>query len=255
MIPFRARLRQLRVLVRTPTGALATCQSKRTVRVEAGRDVRSNGTRRGSKPTSRARRSLRTLAALAARCTLGVAPGAARVSTNVRTRALRPVGSASVYLTTLSLRAALSRQPGVPLYTSATGTGPVISVNANIRYQSVSGFGAAMSDSATWLLYSQLTTTARAQVFMKLFGAAGVRMNFLRVPMGASDFTATGRPYSYDDMPAGQSDPTLAHCTLAHDLPYVIPALRAALSANRSAVLLATPVERARLDESQWDDG
>jgi hypothetical protein len=47
--------------------------------------------------------------------------------------------------------------------------------------------------------------------------------------MGASNYTVCYDPYSYDDMPGGQADPTLSNFSLAHDELYVIPALKAML--------------------------
>ena len=37
-----------------------------------------------------------------------------------------------------------------------------------------------------------------------LFGTTGVDSSFTLVPMGGSDFTRTGQPYTYDDVSAGQ---------------------------------------------------
>ncbi len=75
----------------------------------------------------------------------------------------------------------------------------------------------------------------------QLFGRTGLHLGFLRVPMGASDFSAQGVPYTYDDMPAGQTDPTLANFSIAHDRAYILPALRAALAENPRTLLLASP--------------
>ncbi len=59
--------------------------------------------------------------------------------------------------------------------------------------------------------------------------------------MGASDFTVNRAPYTYDDLPPGQTDPTLAHFSILHDAFYIIPALRQALSLDPHAFVLATP--------------
>lgn len=123
---------------------------------------------------------------------------------------------------------------------SVTGE-PVIRVNAGVRYQTVAGFGAAMTDSSAWLIERKLLTGARQSVMADLFGPAGIHLNFVRVPIGASDFTSTGRPYSYDDVPAGQTDPGLTHFSIAHDAAYVLPALRQARALNPAATFLATP--------------
>ena len=49
----------------------------------------------------------------------------------------------------------------------------------------------------------------------ELFSPAdGIGLSMLRQPMGASDF-AVGRAYSYDDQPAGQTDPDLSEFSIA----------------------------------------
>jgi glucosylceramidase len=74
-----------------------------------------------------------------------------------------------------------------------------------------------------------------------LFGPEGIGLDYVRVPIGASDFTATGIPYTYDDVPAGDTDPSLEHFSIAHDEPYVLPSLRTMLALNPSVEILASP--------------
>ena len=57
-------------------------------------------------------------------------------------------------------------------------------------------------------------------------GAGAIHLGFMRVPIGASDFTKGGTPYSYDEVPRGQSDPSLARFSVSHDDAYVLPMLR-----------------------------
>jgi glucosylceramidase len=68
-----------------------------------------------------------------------------------------------------------------------------------------------------------------------------LRLSFIHVPIGASDYTANGRPYSYDEMPPGQSDPTLAAFSIAHDERYILPELRTALQIDPGAYVFADP--------------
>jgi hypothetical protein len=49
-----------------------------------------------------------------------------------------------------------------------------------------------------------------------LFGRGGIQLTFLRVPIGASDITKDATPYSYDDVPHGQSDQSLSRFSVAH---------------------------------------
>jgi glucosylceramidase len=118
---------------------------------------------------------------------------------------------------------------------------PVIAVDDRRRFQAVSGFGAAMTDSSAWLIYDELPAAARSQLLQRLFGPNGLHLDFLRVPIGASDYTAGRTPYSYDDLAAGQTDPTLVHFSIAHDEPYILPVLRQALRMNPSMMVLASP--------------
>jgi Glycosyl hydrolase family 30 TIM-barrel domain len=133
----------------------------------------------------------------------------------------------------------LSPQPGRAISTLQPRGLPVIGVNPQVRYQQFSGIGAAMTDSSAWLIYDQLTASVRLRVIQDLFGASGIHLNFPRVPVAASDFTVSPDPYSYDDMPAGRTDPGLSHFSIAHDLPYIIPALQQALQVNPGLQILA----------------
>ena len=120
-------------------------------------------------------------------------------------------------------------------------TTPVIHINDLVHYQRVGGFGAAMTDSSAWLLYDELPPSIGDPVMNALFGTSGIHLSSVRVPMGASDFTRDGRPYTYDDLPAGRSDPSLSHFSIAHDRAYILPELRQALALNPAAKMLATP--------------
>jgi glucosylceramidase len=118
---------------------------------------------------------------------------------------------------------------------------PTLSVNAGLRYQQITGVGAAMTDTSAWLIYDELDSATRAALMNDLFGRNGIHLGFTLVPMGASDFTQNGQPYSYDDMPPGQTDPQLTHFSIAHDRAYILPALRQMLAVNPATKVFATP--------------
>jgi len=149
-------------------------------------------------------------------------------------------GRVGVWITSADLHEALSPMPVVS-FGAVNPTVPVIDVSDRTRYQQISGFGAAMTDTSAWLLYDELSSVARGEAMNALFGPDGIGLNYVRVPIGASDFTATGVPYTYDDMPAGEADPSLAHFSVAHDQAYVLPALRMMLALNPGAEILASP--------------
>ena len=118
---------------------------------------------------------------------------------------------------------------------------PLITVDESQRYQRFTGVGEAMTDSSAWLIYDELSAATRTALINDLFGPVGARYSFALVPMRGSDFTRTGQAYTYDDVPAGQSDPQLAQFSIAHDQPYILPALRKMLAVNPDAIVMATP--------------
>ncbi len=67
----------------------------------------------------------------------------------------------------------------------------------------------------------------------------GIGLSFIRNPMGASDLARFH--YSYDDLPAGQTDPTLASFSIAHDLADIVPLVQQARALNPQLVVMATP--------------
>ena len=128
-------------------------------------------------------------------------------------------------------------------FASGSGSGGVtIAVNENNKYQQFVGAGASMTDTAAYLLGSSnaLSATTRSQVMTNLFSpTSGIGLDFLRNPMGASDLARYN--YSYDDMPAGQTDPSLSQFSIAHDLTDILPLTKQAEQLNPSLKLMMVP--------------
>jgi glucosylceramidase len=148
---------------------------------------------------------------------------------------------AQIIETTQDLSHALTTMPSQAFTATPAPGASVIKVDASIHYQTMMGFGAAMTDSSAWLLYDELTPQARAATMAALFSPQGIDLNYVRIPMAASDYTVSPNPYTYDDMPPGETDPTMANFSIAHDEPYVIPALRQMLAVNPGIFTLANP--------------
>jgi len=148
----------------------------------------------------------------------------------------------SAWLTTSDGKSQLARQPDIRWGPEGAYTPLTIWVDDTQRYQRIRGFGGSMTDTSAWLLYHVLKPDQRAAVMKALFSpTVGIGVDFLRQSMGASDFTHDRKPYSYDDRPAGTSDPLLAHFSIRHDEDAIIPALRAALRLNPDLSILANP--------------
>ncbi|WP_443072606.1 RICIN domain-containing protein [Streptomyces sp. RPT161] len=136
----------------------------------------------------------------------------------------------------------LEQQSPLAFAPGTGSTGQTVAVNENSRYQQFSGGGASFTDTAAWLMNSSgaLTPSTRDAVMGKLFDPkAGIGLDFLRNPIGASDLARND--YTFDDMPAGQSDPNLAHFSIAHDLADVLPLTKQAEQLNPDLKVLGTP--------------
>jgi len=152
----------------------------------------------------------------------------------------RPL-TAQVFLTKANLRYALSEEKPITFSAKPISDATVLHVDDASRYQRIGGFGGTMTDSAAWLIYRQVPVRARAALMGRLFSRSGIHLSFVRIPVGASDFSAGGRPYSYDDVRTGSADPTLSHFSIAHDLAYTIPVLRQMRSINPGVWIMASP--------------
>ena len=116
-----------------------------------------------------------------------------------------------------------------------------LTVDPTRRYQRMDGFGASITDSSAAVL-SGLEPARREAALRSLFDPRrGIGIGFLRQPVGSSDFTAANEHWTYDDVPAGQTDFTLRHFSIAHDQKQVLPLLRRARELNPHLTVLATP--------------
>jgi glucosylceramidase len=144
------------------------------------------------------------------------------------------------WLTTSDGSSQLTPQPNIT-FGANTGNASTITVNESQTLQQMVGFGAAVTDSSAWLIYNKMSTSQRATLMQNLFDPnQGIGIDFVRIPMGASDFSVTGA-YSYDDLPAGQTDPNLNSFSISHDLAYILPVLQQARSLNPNLTFMANP--------------
>jgi len=124
--------------------------------------------------------------------------------------------------------------------TSSPSTAPTIVIDPSRRFQTMVGVGASITDSSATVL-AALPPATRAATMAALFDPkTGDGLGYLRQPIGASDFTPTAA-YTYDDVPAGQTDYSLAHFSIAHDQQQILPLLRQAQRLNPALQILASP--------------
>lgn len=135
----------------------------------------------------------------------------------------------------------LAPQASINFVKGPGGSLNLISVDSSKHYQVIDGFGASFSDSSAWLIWNKLDTAQRTLLMNRFFSRKdGIGLSVLRQPMGATDFSASGS-YSYDDMPSGQTDPSLNNFSIAHDNTYILPLLQQALAINPALKVVGLP--------------
>jgi O-glycosyl hydrolase len=160
---------------------------------------------------------------------------------SVRASTVSANEAVGVWLTDLSGAARLSPQPNLSFAPDSGFTPVTITIDENAQFQQMEGFGASFTDSSAWLVYNKLNAAQRSSLMNNLFSSPnGIALGLLRQPLGASDFSTIGN-YSYDDMPAGQTDPNLTNFSINHDKAYIIPVLKQALQLNPAVKIIGTP--------------
>ncbi|NOU39362.1 MAG: glucosylceramidase [Ferruginibacter sp.] len=115
-----------------------------------------------------------------------------------------------------------------------------IDVNDTQTYQTIDGFGYTLTGGSAQVI-NQLTAAKKQELLQELFSTNGnaIGISYLRLSIGASDLNAA--PFSYDDMPTGQTDINLTNFNLANDAINLIPLLKEILLINPNIKIMATP--------------
>jgi glucosylceramidase len=145
-----------------------------------------------------------------------------------------------VWVTTPDRAELLHRRDDVRFRSGASDL-TTITVDPRRTYQTMDGFGASITDSSASLL-AGMDQALRDATMRSLFDSrTGIGVSFLRQPIGSSDFTAAAEHYTFDDVPAGQTDFPLQHFSIAHDERQILPLLRQAKHLNPHLTIMATP--------------
>lgn len=151
-----------------------------------------------------------------------------------------PPTAVEVTLTTGDHAKLLNREADLHFGEPTAGAIATIDVDPSVTYQKMVGFGAALSDASAWLIQHKLAPPRRDSLLQELFGRdPGAGFSFVRVDMGASDFSL--KHYSYNDVRAGGFDSTLAGFSIEADLDATIPILKRALAINPQLTVMASP--------------
>ena len=117
---------------------------------------------------------------------------------------------------------------------------PTIEVNADKTFQEMDGFGFTLTGGSAFHI-NNMSKEKRHQLLTELFAfdKENIGINYLRISLGASDLDA--EVFSYNDLPAGETDLKMEKFSLAPDKKFLIPVLKEILAINPEIKILASP--------------
>ena len=121
-----------------------------------------------------------------------------------------------------------------------TANSPIIELNTAETFQSIDGFGWCLTGGSATLL-NNMEASKRAALSQELFGKSGANLgsSYLRISIGASDLSAN--VFSYNDLPAGETDVNMEKFSLAAEKVDLIPVLKEILAINPKIQILGSP--------------
>ncbi|MDB5210629.1 MAG: glucosylceramidase [Sediminibacterium sp.] len=120
------------------------------------------------------------------------------------------------------------------------GTITLIVVDDKTKYQPIDGFGFALTGGSAMNMM-KMSAAARSALIKELFAVNknSIGTSYLRLSIGASDLNEY--VFSYDDLPAGETDTALLHFDLGPDKKDVIPVMKEILKTDPSIKIMASP--------------
>ena len=156
--------------------------------------------------------------------------------------------NAQMWLTSADRSALVALQPAQLVFADAGGTSSgasgeapiVVDVNDMAQFQSMDGFGVALTGGSAQLLM-KMEPAKRAGLLKELFstGGDGIGVSYLRLSIGASDMN--DHVFSYDDLADGQTDPEVKKFDLGEDKQDVIPVMKEILATTPKIKILGSP--------------
>lgn len=149
------------------------------------------------------------------------------------------------YVTNGNQSVLLQEQIAKPTFSTGSNGNPTIALDPSTTFQTIDGFGYTLTQGSAYVLMTEVSVTQRQALLTEIFDPAagiapGLGVNFLRIAIGASDLSQY--PYTYNDLPAGQTDVSQSQFSLAGpDLEYVIPVLQEILAINPDLKIKAVP--------------
>jgi glucosylceramidase len=156
-------------------------------------------------------------------------------------QAISDGGEVSAWITTKDQKSLLTKQ-SIPLsFDSDSVFTEVIEVDTAQRFQSIDGFGFALTGGSAYLINQKLSPAKREELLKELFltEGTGIGVSYLRISIGSSDLD--DHVFTYSDMPKGKVDIQLNQFSLEEDRKNLIPLLKQIIAINPAIKIMASP--------------
>jgi len=149
------------------------------------------------------------------------------------------VTDVNFWLTTSNGGTLFTRQNIGLIFGNNTNGYSTITVDTTLTYQSIDGFGYALTGGSASLIHS-MADDKRAALLQELFktDSTFIGISYLRISIGASDMSAS--PFTYDDISSG-TDTNLSQFSLSPEQTHLIPLLKEIIAINPKIKILGSP--------------
>ena len=143
-----------------------------------------------------------------------------------------------MWLTTPDRAVFFEKQKVSLLFSSATNANTTINVDSTTQYQSIDGFGFALTGGSASLI-NKLPAGQKADLLKDLFAADStyIGISYLRISIGASDMSASD--FTYDDVSG--TDVNLDNFSIDVEKTDLIPVLKQIITINPTIKIVASP--------------
>lgn len=145
-----------------------------------------------------------------------------------------------LWMTTADQSVLLNKQSTILSFGTNNNSFPFIDIDTTQIFQTIDGFGYTLTGGSA-LVINNMSPNNRAALLRELFSRDdnAIGVSYLRISIGASDLSPS--VYTYNDMPAGQTDVNLTNFSLNPDRTHLIPVLKEILQINPDIKILASP--------------
>ncbi|WP_299366281.1 glycoside hydrolase family 30 protein [Winogradskyella sp.] len=165
---------------------------------------------------------------------------------------MRPISNLSIFFLILMVMSCAEKQEqlNIEVYETSEGGNKLtkltefasteqvstITLNPEKKYQTITGFGGAFTESSAYLL-NKLSKENRAKIIEAYFGETGAKYSLTRTHMNSCDFSLSN--YSYTPV---EGDKELEHFSIQEDKEDLIPFIKDAMKASKEGFkIFASP--------------